>query len=298
MRKRLLQCLWFLVASFVLAILSQVPSATAKSASPPAQSTTKPSSQDISGAVTQSYNADPSVQIGMVVQLKTKDPTTVVPLDPSQIHNMLGVVVPSNNATIVLTPQQITKQQVLVTTNGHFTILVSNQNGPIKVGDYLTISAVAGIGMKASQDQEEVVGKASGNFTGTAGVIGSVDLKDTLGRKKTVAISRIPIDITVSHNPLYQKTADYVPGFLNKVATNVANKPVSVARIYISTALLFVISLVTGNMLYSGVRSGMLAIGRNPLSKKSILKSLLETIIAGLIVFIAGVFGVYLLLKL
>lgn len=268
---------------------------------PPANTTksnTKPTAQDISGAVTQSYNADSNVQIGMVVQLKAKDPTTVVPLDSSQIRNMLGVAIPASNAAIVLSPQTVTKQQILVATSGHFNILVTNQNGAIKVGDYLTISAIAGLSMKADQVQEEVIGKAAGNFSGTAGVLGSVDLKDTLGQKKTVAVGRLPIDITVSHNPLFHKTSDYVPGFLNKIATGIANKPVSVARIYLGTAVLLMAGIVTGNMLYSGVRNGMLAVGRNPLSKKSIIKSLVQTIIAGLIVFLAGVFGVYLLLKL
>jgi hypothetical protein len=51
-------------------------------------------------------------------------------------------------------------------------------------------------------------------------------------------------------------------------------------------------------MLYSGIRSGMIAVGRNPLSKKSIMRSLIETVIAGLIVFAVGIFAVYLLLKL
>lgn len=256
------------------------------------------SSPNVATGVTQSYNADSSVQIGMVVELKAQDPQTVVPLKPSEIQKMLGIVVPSTNASIVLTPQKITKQQVLVATSGRFSVLVSNQSGPIKVGDYLTISAISGISMKANQDQEEVIGKAAGNFSGTASVVGSVDLRDSAGRKKTAAIGRIAIDINISHNPLFQKTADYVPGFLAKVAVNMANKPVSVARIYISTALLFVISIITGNMLYSGVRSSIIAVGRNPLSKKSIIKSLIETIIAGLIVFVAGVFAIYLLLKL
>jgi len=51
-------------------------------------------------------------------------------------------------------------------------------------------------------------------------------------------------------------------------------------------------------VMYSGIRSGMIAVGRNPLSKKSIIRSLIQTVIAGLIIFLAGVFAVYLLLKL
>jgi hypothetical protein len=152
--------------------------------------------------------------------------------------------------------------------------------------------------MKADDNQTEVVGEAAGPFNGTSNVIGQVQLKDSLGHTTKAALGSIPIDVAISHNPLYQKTADYVPGFLAKVAVSVANHSVSAARIYMAMAVLFVISIITGNMLYSGVRSGMIAVGRNPLSKKSIIRSLIQTVIAGLIIFLAGVFAVYLLLKL
>ncbi len=262
------------------------------------KNTQKDTPLNLSAAVPQSYTADPAVQIGMIVRQQDKNAGTVEPLKPIDFKYMLGIVIPSSNAAIVLSPEKIAKQQVLVATSGHYSVLVSNQSGAIKVGDFITISALPGIGMKAGDQDSQVVGRAAGAFSGTANVIGSVKLKDTIGHDITVSLGRIPIDMSISHNPLFQKSADYVPGFLAKAANTIANKPVSVARIYISMAVLFVISVLTGNMLYSGIRSGMIAVGRNPLSKKSIMKSLIQTVIAGLIVFIAGVFAVYLLLKL
>jgi hypothetical protein len=270
--------------------------AATASKTPAAKNTTQ--TQDLSNAVTQSYNADTSVQLGMIVKLKDKASKTVTPVSTDEIANMLGVVIPSDDATIVLTPQTTTSQQVLVATSGRFSVLVSNQNGPIKTGDFITVSSVAGIGMKADENQLEVIGKAASDFSGNANVIGTVKLKDSLGRTNSVALGRVQLDMRITHNPLFQKSADYVPGFLAKAATAVANKPVSVARIYLGMALLFVSSIIAGDMLYSGIRSGMIAVGRNPLSKKSIMRSLVETVIAGLIVFAVGIFAVYLLLKL
>jgi len=259
---------------------------------------TKPATKDISGGVTKSYTADPSVQIGMIVALKAKDSDTVIPLKYENIHDMLGIVVPAGDAAIVLTPQQIKAQQVLVATTGRHNVIVSNQNGPIKVGDYLTISAISGVGMKAGDGQEQIVGQAAADFSGNSGVIGSTKVTDTAGRTREVALGRIDVDLNISHNPLFQKQSDFVPGFLAKVASGIANKPVSVARIYTSMAVLLIAGILTGNMIYSGIRNGMIAVGRNPLSKKSIIKSLIQTVVAGLIVFVAGVFAVYLLLKL
>lgn len=285
-------------ALLVTILAGSLPVMAASKSNTGTSQTTAATKSNLSSAVTQSYNADASVQTGMIVELKAKASNTVVPLNPGDVNNLLGVVVTPNNATIVLTPQTITQQQVLVATSGRYSVLVSNQDGPIKVGDYITISAIAGVGMKANDNQTEVIGKAASAFSGTDNVISSVTLKNTIGKSSTVAVGRVLVDMYISHNPLFQKSADYVPGFLAKVAISVAQKPVSVARIYLSAALLFLTALVVGNMLYSGVRSGMIAVGRNPLSKKSIIRSLIQTVLAGLIIFVIGVFAVYLLLKL
>lgn len=287
----LLSVVWFVPAA----------AATPKNTGNQNNSSSGSSSQSSTGnaaQITQSYNADASVEAGMIVELKKSDPTTVVPLTVSDIQGMLGVVVPASNATISLTPSVPKQQQVLVANTGHVLVLVSNQSGPIKVGDFITASAVAGVAMKANEQQNEVLGKAAGNFSGTSNIIGQVALKSTSGGVSTVSIGEIPIDINISHNPLFQRTPDYVPSVLAKAAVAVAQHPVTASKIYLCMAILLITATVTGNMLYSGVRSGMIAVGRNPLSKKSIIKSLIETVIAGLIIFVVGVFAVYLLLKL
>lgn len=271
---------------------------TVASAATSQKTSSKQQSTDITNAVTQSYNADKNVQVGMAVALKAKDPNTVVPLKSSAITSMLGIVVPADQANIVITPAKITQQQVLVATSGKYDLLVSNQQGAIKTGDYVTISAIDGVGMKALETESQVVGQATGTFDGKANVIGSVDLKDVTGKTRKVTLGRVRVELHISHNPLYQQSPDYVPAVLGRVATGVASKPVSAARIYLSLAILFVISILVGNIMYSGIKSAMLAVGRNPLSKKSIIRSLIETVIAGLIIFVSGVFAVYLLLKL
>lgn len=287
------------VALFVSVLMIGIGQASAATKSKAVDAeTSRTQAEKSQGRITESYNADSSVQIGMIVALKDKDSKTVVPLKEAQVEKLLGIVVPQAGAAIVLTPQQITQQQVLVSTSGRNYVLVSNQNGPIKTGDYVSISAIDGVAMKTTENQSQVVGKAAGDFAGNAHVISSVKLKDTNGKETAVAIGRIPIDINVAHNPLFSTTLDYVPGFLSNSAQTVSGKPVSAARIYLSIVILGIIAFVSGNILYSGVKSGMNAVSRNPLSKKSIIRSLIETIIAGIIVFLTGVFAVYLLLKL
>jgi hypothetical protein len=287
-----------IVALAVTAAICSLPVVSAAADSTATTTIAKTATIDISSGVTHSYNADTTVQDGMIVELKATDTNTVIPLPQGSIQNMLGVVIPSQNATIVLSPENVKQQQVLVGTSGTFNVLVSNQNGRIKSGDYITISAVDGVGMRADDGQQLVLGRAGGDFNGTSNVLGSVQLKDSLGKSVAISLGRIPVQVNISHNPAYQKSVDYVPGFLAKVAVTVANKPVSAARIYLSLSLLLATVLIVGNMLYSGVRSGMNAVGRNPLTKKSIIRSLIQTVFAGMIIFVVGVLAVYLILKL
>ena len=250
-----------------------------------------------SAAVTQSYTADSQVVTGMIVELKPNTTSTVTPLASRDIRDMSGVVVPTGDAAIVLSPQSATTQQVLVASSGRYGVLVSNQNGPIKAGDYLTISALAGISMKASADQPEVIGRAAGGFEGTTDIIGTVALKNSLGRTTTASIGYVPVDVQLAQNPQFQNASN-LPSFLSKAANGVANKPVSSLRIYLSVFVLLATLLITGSMLYGGVRGGVVATGRNPLAKKAIGRSLIRTILAAFVIFAAGILALYVILSL
>ncbi|HWT56117.1 MAG TPA: hypothetical protein VN031_03755 [Candidatus Microsaccharimonas sp.] len=248
-------------------------------------------------AVTQGYGSDTVLQNGMIVMLDPKDSSKVAPLTTDTVTKMQGVVVAANDATVTIGSNG-NKSQVFVATFGHYDVLVSNQNGPIKAGDYITISALAGVGMKVDTTQPTVLGKATADFSGSGTVAGTAKLKDSTGKEVSVSIGRVPIDISISHNPLQQTSADGLPGFLRSASEAVAGKPVSTARVYIALVVLLVSAFVAGGILYSGVRGGLIAIGRNPMAKKQIVGGIIRVVLSGLICFILGIFGVYLLLKL
>ncbi len=252
----------------------------------------------ISQSIIQSYSGSSSIQNGMIVQIKNKSTNTIEPLTQSNISNMLGVVVPANSATVALTPQNYSSQQLFVASSGRYNVLVSDENGPINSGDYITISPFDGIAMKADQNETLVLGRATGNFNGSSAVVGTINITNSVGKKVQVSIGLIPVSLSIGHNPLINKTIDYVPSFLAKAAATIATKPVSAARIYLGLLTLLVSTVLTAILLYSGIKSGMISIGRNPLSRKSIIRSLIQTVAAGLIIFVIGIFAVYLLLKL
>lgn len=248
-------------------------------------------------AVVQSYGSDTSLSPGMIVQLDTKDPSKVAPATQSNIDRIHGVVVDANDTPVSL-QNSTTSRQYYVATNGTYHVLVSDQNGSISKGDYVTISSLAGVGMKASSAQTVVLGKALNSFDGTTNVQGTSSLTLNNGQKTTVHLGQVGIDISLSHNPLYQQSAkSALLAALQKFGESVAHKPVSLTHIYMSVAVLLVTVVISATLLFSGVRTSVTAMGRNPLARSHILRGMLQVIFTSLIVLTVGVFAVYLLLK-
>lgn len=247
--------------------------------------------------VTQGYASDSVLQKGMIVRLKPGDSNTVQALNQKDASDMFGVIVSSGDATLSLSNPGNT-QQVYVATYGQYDVLVSTQEGPIKEGDFITISSLNGVGMKAATTQQLVIGKALKGFDGTSESEGATTLQTNSG-KKEVHLGHVPIEVSVAHNPLYEKEKEAgVPDFLSKAAQLVTDRPVSAFRIYVSLAVVVLSLVIAGSILFAGVRSGMTSIGRNPLAKSSIVRGLVQVTLMSLIVFAIGLFAVYLVLRI
>jgi len=248
-----------------------------------------------STAFTQGYGTDELLQRGMIVRLKKDDTSKVSALLYDEIEAMHGVVVGANDAAVTLSSEG---QKAFVANGGKYDVLVSDQNGEIKAGDLLTISSLSGIGMKAGRVESHIVGRALADFSGKTEVISSAEVKDTANNTKKVNIGRVSTDISVSRNPNYGEPDSGVPEALRKAAESIAGKKVNTSRIYMAMSVFVISAIISASLMYGGVRSGIISIGRNPLSKKSIIRGMLQVVLFGLIVFILGLFGVYLLLKL
>lgn len=239
-------------------------------------------------AVAQGYQSDETLQRGMIVQIKSDETHKIESLGIESADKMFGVVVDPNDAPVTVAGEDAS---IFVATTGRYHVLVNTQNGTIEPGDYVTISALRGVGMRVDDKAPVVIGRALEGFDGQNS-IGTAKIGEA-----TVQIGRIKVDITVSRNPL-QKQDDNIPEFLKRAAETIAGKPVDTLKVYVSLVIFLVGTTVAAVLMYSGVRSGIISIGRNPLSKTSIIRSMLQVVVVGLIIFITSVFGVYLLLKL
>lgn len=256
-----------------------------------------------SGGSVQSYAAETPLSAGTIVQLAGKDANQVTVAKQSQLENMFGVVVDRSQISFRLTNDAI-QNETYVAASGAYNTLVSTQNGPINKGDFVTLSAIDGVAMKAgTRDQQKTVfGRAQATYDGKGIVLSTAVLKDTNGKDtKTVQIGSIPVTVDIKTNPNEKEkisTKANLPEQLQRVGEQIAEKEVSPVRIYLSIAITVISLIATIVVLYSGIRSGVISIGRNPMSRKSIFRALLEVILTSLLIVIVGLFAVYLLLKL
>ena len=249
------------------------------------------------GGSVQGYAAETPLDTGTIVQLTGKGSNTVKIATQSELQNMFGVTVDASQQPLTVSNDDA-KNEVFVAVSGTYNVLVSTQGGDIKSGDYVTLSSLNGIAMKASTEQKTVFGRANRDFDGKGAKLGTASLKDDAGGTKTVTLGVVPVTIDIRRNPNDKSTKANVPEFLERIGEAVAEKEVSPIRIYLSMGITVVSIIAAIAMLYAGIRNGVISIGRNPMSKKSIFRALLEVVLTSMLILVIGLFAVYLLLKL
>jgi hypothetical protein len=250
------------------------------------------------GGSVQGYAAASPLDSGTIVELTGKNSNQVKIATQAELPNMFGVAVDRNQLPLTVTNEGV-KNETFVAVSGTYNVLVSTQGGAIKAGDYVTLSSVNGVAMKAGTEEKTVFGRAAAPFDGKGITLSTASLKDTSGKaSKTVTLGLIPVTIDIRSNPNQKTTKVKVPSFLERVGLAIAEKPVSPIRIYLSIAISVICVIAAIAIVYAGVRNGVISIGRNPMSKKSIFRALIEVILTSLLILIIGMFAVYLLLKL
>lgn len=251
------------------------------------------------GGSVQAYAADAPIATGTIVQLTGKDANRVKIAEQSHLQDMFGLVVDRSQLPLTITGGDSAQNETFVAATGTYNALVSTEAGPIASGDYVTLSAIKGVAMKAGTEEETVFGRANGSFDGRGVTLGTMAIKDRNGNvTQTVTLGSVPVTIDIKRNPNVQSTESNLPDFLQRVGQEIAEKEVNPIRIYLSVGISVICIIAVIVMLYAGIRNAVVAIGRNPMSRKSVFRALLEVILTAVLVLIVGLFAVYLLLKL
>jgi hypothetical protein len=231
---------------------------------------------------------DSNVVSGALVSLRAGTPNSVELSTSDKVQQLLGIA--GNKSLIELNNGAGTVQ---VVTSGTTTALVSDINGALKVGDRITASPIAGVGMKAITSTL-VIGTAQTNFS-TAKTT-TQTLADKKGKQKTVHIGAVSVQVDKVFYQAPNEQSTFLPSSFQDFANSLAGHQVSPVRVLIAGLMVTLLFIVVAVVLYSTIKSSIISIGRNPLSENAVHRSLLEVGITIIGVLVFTVVVVYLVL--
>lgn len=218
--------------------------------------------------ISQSYTTDQTLAVDSLVSLKDNSADAVVSASHTNADNLLGVVISAGSSSLSLTNNL--SNQVQVATSGTLHVLVSDINGTVARGDFITASPISGVGMKAT-DNARIVGVAQGTVEGGT----SQTIKDDLGKDKIVKIGEVAVLVNVSS---YFKQPDktLIPSAVQNVANAFAGRNVTALPILVSAGIFVVTLLIVVIIIYSMIRNGIISVGRNPLSQSAVYRNIVQ----------------------
>jgi F0F1-type ATP synthase membrane subunit c/vacuolar-type H+-ATPase subunit K len=192
--------------------------------------------------------------------------------------SIYGIV--NSSAAAVLSIPNLPNSEVVVS-KGETAVRVSSVNGNIKKGDLLTTSKIAGVAELASK---------TGYVIGTA-------LADYSSADKT-AVSLINISLNIHASTDASNTRENLVDVLRSGLSGLGSNPIAALR-YILAAAMVVTSFTIGFIYFGRIaKSGVEAIGRNPLAGTRIETSVFINVIIMAVVILVGLAVAYLILAI
>lgn len=243
----------------------------------------------VAAATSRAYKSTQSLANGAMVSLDTATAGNVVATTPDNASKLVGVVIPDNSATIQF---NIPDAGIQVAESGEALVLVSDLNGVIKAGDHITVSAVEGVGMKATESSI-AIGIAQADFSLDGAVTKSI--ADKSGKAHEIHISQVKVILGVGQFSLVRKDS-FIPSQVQILADTINGGPTAAWRVLSGSAIILVTLIVIGVIVYASIRSSLISIGRNPLSSPAIFRSLFQTVVMTVGLLFIALLGVYLVL--
>lgn len=207
---------------------------------------------------------NPNALDGSIVT-KTKEGLALasIPYDP----NLYGVIAKETPTLIFNKPTSSAKPIIYY---GEAFVRVSNKNGDINVGDFITSSEIPGVGQKATKSGY-VIGKALESFNQEEGLM------------------RVFVNVQYANISPNEEKFNLRAAYKNIVEELSRPENVPETLRYIFGGLLGIVSFVFG-FLYFGktLRKGVEGISRNPLAKRVILVAMIWNLAGIIILSLAG----------
>lgn len=244
-----------------------------------------------SANISHSYSSSSDIQNGSLVSLDPSKSNFVVPANSGNGSQLFGVAVASNDSLLAIDP---TSGQVQVATSGTVNALVSTVNGDINVGDQVAVSPFNGIGMKSSPG-EHVIGLAQTAFNQNTAGSNNQEVTDKSGHTSHIVVGFVRLGIAIG--TASTQGSDSQLNGLQKLAKSLTGHATSTTRVVVSLVVAVVSFLCLITLIYASIYGGIISIGRNPLAKNSIFRSIFSVL--GMVVLVAAVSSltIYFLLR-
>lgn len=239
--------------------------------------------------VSQGYQSADVLVVGNLVSTTGSGSNQIQLATTAQADNLLGIVVAANSTLLTV---DATGTSVQVATGGLANAYVDDLGGAIQKGDPITVSPLNGVGMKATVPTR-VVGIAQSDFSSLTNRQ-TKQITDKQGQSKTTQVGLLPILVSVgSYQPSSYSGVSSVVRGVQSAASNLAGHSISAVRAMAAFGVVVLAIILAIVILYASVTGSIRSIGRNPLAKKSVLRSLAQVIIAVSIIVLAALVAVY-----
>lgn len=246
-----------------------------------------------SGNISHSYHAGAAIRAGSIVSLDPDHTDQVVLANTDNGSRLLGVAVNSGDSLIAVAPGT-GKGVAQVATSGSVATLVSTLNGNIDVGDQVAVSPFSGIGMKALPGSR-VIGLAQTAFSSkTPGAV-TETVKDRAGRSTSVKVGYVQVSIAIGTNASVLTEGSLNP--LQRAVKNLTGRSVPAGRVTLSAVIATIAVLALITLVYGSIYGSIVSIGRNPLAKYAVFRTLGSVLGLALITAVISGVTIYFLLK-
>lgn len=236
-------------------------------------------------------NNNGTLRSGMLVSL-TRNPGVVEPSTIALDTPPVGVVSDSTVDTL-LEPGQIS-----VETDGMANVLVSTSNGDIQVGDSIGLSSIVGFGAKS--DSGWVVGTAQSSLTSSSEGAVNTKINTQDGGTRVVYTASIPVQVAVAYKGVPESASSEpkpIPDSLQDIADSIAGKQASTIAVILSFLLLATGFSIAALIIVTTIRSGILAISRQPLVRLPVTWRMTQSFGLALVIIVSANIGALILLR-
>jgi hypothetical protein len=243
-----------------------------------------------SANISHSYSSSENITNGSLVSLDPEQTNYVEPANTTNGQQLLGIAVASDDSLLAIDP---TPNSVQVATSGTADTLVSTINGPISVGDQISVSPIDGLGMKAGQG-DYVIGLAQTAFNSSTSSAIQQQVKTKSGKTISISVGFIRLGIAIG---IGTNSGGSQLNSLQQFSENLTGHTVSTARVLVSIIIAVITFVALVTLIYATIYSGIISIGRNPLAKYAVFRSMSSVL--GMVVLVAVVSSItiYFLLK-